>query len=137
MVRTLNHVHVVDDLFRCHLLGRPHGYTYRNTDVTPRLADLREAVFDLDDWYIAYTNGLSREAEAEVVQFAFLDGGAGAMTRAEIILHVINHATYHRGLVSDMLYQAGRTPTTNDLPLFIATQLRLSAAKQTVRLSLT
>jgi len=31
MVHTLNHVFVVDDIFRAHLEGREHGYAARNT----------------------------------------------------------------------------------------------------------
>jgi len=120
MVRTLNHVHVVDDLFRCHLLGKSHGYTYRNTDITPPLEELRHAMLALDDWYVDYANALSAKAQAELVPFQFLDGGSGAMTRGDMLLHVVNHATYHRGLVSDMLYQAGCVPSTNDLPVFLA-----------------
>ena len=120
MVRTLNHVHVVDDLFRCHLLGQAHSYTYRNTDITPPLDALRQAMLALDDWYVDYANALSVEAQAELVPFRFLDGGNGAMTRGDMLLHVVNHATYHRGLVSDMLYQAGCVPSTNDLPVFLA-----------------
>ena len=27
---TLSHVLVVDDIFRCHLMGVAHGYTFRN-----------------------------------------------------------------------------------------------------------
>ena len=41
------------------------------------------------------------------------------MTRAEILLHVVNHGTYHRGLVSDMMYQIPITPLTNDLTVFL------------------
>lgn len=119
MIRTMNHVRVVDDLFRAHLTGSAHPYTYRNTDETPPLDELRKMMAALDDWYVEYADGLDAAAD-EVVRFRFLDGGEGALTREEMILHVVNHATYHRGLVSDMMYQAGRVPSTNDLPVFLA-----------------
>lgn len=35
----------------------------------------------------------------------FVGGGEGAMSRMEILHHIVNHTTYHRGFVSDMLYQ--------------------------------
>ena len=35
----------------------------------------------------------------KVVRFTFVGGGAGAMTRGEILLHVANHKTHHRGNV--------------------------------------
>jgi hypothetical protein len=33
------------------------------------------------------------------------------MTCNEMIQHVVNHGTYHRGFVGDMMYQAGVTPS--------------------------
>ncbi|WP_080436606.1 DinB family protein [Burkholderia ubonensis] len=39
MVHTLNHVYVVDDIFRHHLQGKKHTYTSRNTDHTPAVSD--------------------------------------------------------------------------------------------------
>jgi uncharacterized damage-inducible protein DinB len=56
---------------------------------------------------------------AWVVNFRFVDGGAGAMTRGDMLLHVVNHKTYHRGYVADMLYQAGSRPPVMDLPVFL------------------
>jgi uncharacterized damage-inducible protein DinB len=41
------------------------------------------------------------------------------MTRGEIILHLVNHATYHRGFVGDMLNQAGVVPRATDLSVFV------------------
>ena len=41
------------------------------------------------------------------------------MTRRDILLHVANHGTYHRGNVASMMYQAGVAPPTTDLPVFL------------------
>jgi len=53
------------------------------------------------------------------VSFRFIGGGPGAMTRRDILLHVANHGTYHRGNVASMMYQAGTPPPTTDLPVFL------------------
>jgi uncharacterized damage-inducible protein DinB len=37
----------------------------------------------------------------------------------EMLLHVVNHSTYHRGYVADMLYESGSRPPTLDLPVFL------------------
>ena len=43
------------------------------------------------------------------------------MSRADILLHVVNHATYHRGWVAEMFFQVpARNPTT-DLPVYLKT----------------
>lgn len=36
-----------------------------------------------------------------------------------MILHVVNHGTYHRGLVSDMMYQVPAVPKANDLTVYL------------------
>jgi uncharacterized damage-inducible protein DinB len=62
----------------------------------------------------------------EVVSFRFIGGGPGAMARREILLHVANHGTYHRGNVASMMYQAGTPPPTTDLPVFLKSPLPAS-----------
>lgn len=119
MVRTLNHVLVVEDIFRHHLQGRKHGYTMRNTDDTPTLQALWESVQAMDRWYVEFVDACPDEELAKVVHFEFVGGGQGAMTREQIVLHVVNHGSYHRGFVSDMMYQVPFVPPANDLPVFL------------------
>ena len=119
MVHTLNHTYVVDDIFRAHLEGRRHSYMARNTDHTPRLEDLWSAVQAMDAWYIDFVDSLNEQELGEVIRFEFVGGGEGAMTREEILLHVVNHGTYHRGFVGDMLYQVPASSPANDLPVYL------------------
>src|ERR1700724_143348 len=42
------------------------------------------------------------------------------MTRGAILLHVVNHATYHRGWIAEMFFQVPATTPTTDLPVFLA-----------------
>jgi len=117
MLRTLNHVYAMDEVWRAHLEGRPHGYTTRNPEACPPLAALSDAQKAIDGWFVQYADSLSREDE--IVDFQFIGGGPGAMTRRDILLHVANHGTYHRGNVAAMMYQAGVAPPTTDLPVFV------------------
>lgn len=119
MVNILNHACVVDQIWQAHLQGRDHGFSKRITDREPALQALQSAQTELDDWYIAYADQLDETLHDEVVHFKFVDGGAGAMTRGDMLLHVVNHKTYHRGYVADMLYQAGARPPVMDLPVFL------------------
>jgi uncharacterized damage-inducible protein DinB len=119
LLRTLNHVYAMDEVWRAHLEGRPHGYITRNPDTCPSLPQLRDAQAGMDAWYVGYADSLSRENE--IVNFRFIGGGPGAMTRRDILLHVANHGTYHRGNVAAMMYQAGVAPPTTDLPVFLKT----------------
>jgi uncharacterized damage-inducible protein DinB len=119
MLRTLNHVHAMDEVWRAHLEGRPHGYTTRNPEACPSFAELREAQKAMDGWWVAYADVLPHDRSQERVSFRFIGGGPGSMTRRDILLHVANHGTYHRGNVAAMMYQAGVAPPTTDLPVFL------------------
>ena len=119
MLRTLNHCHVVDQIWMAHLEGRPHGFTALNTERTPAFAELRSAQAAADDWFLAYAARLPAAAYDEVVAFRFVDGGAGAMNRGDILLHVVNHKTYHRGWVADLFFQENARPPAMDLPVFL------------------
>ena len=119
ILKVLNHMRVVDRIWRAHLEGTAHGFTSRNTPVLPAFDELARDQAALDGWYVEYADRLGEAQAAEVVPFRFVDGGEGAMTRADMLLHVVNHKTYHRGYVAQMLYQAGRKPPTMDLPVYV------------------
>lgn len=119
LIRTLHHVLSMDHVWRCHLLGTPHGLATRNPPDCPSMPDLVAKQRAMDRWYVEHAAGLTEATLAEVVDFAFIGGGRGAMTRRDILLHVVNHTTYHRGHVATMLYDLGVFPPATDLPVFL------------------
>lgn len=102
-IRMLNHIYVVDRLFRAHLSGEPRPFEATNTERTPSLAELQADVAATDAWYERHVAGLDAARLAEVIDFTFTDGDHGRMSREEILLHVITHGGYHRGNVGQML----------------------------------
>ena len=119
MVHMLNHNYVIDRIFQAHMEGRKHGYAARNTPGHPPLADLWRAQQEVDAWYIAWSDALTDTALAETIEFTFVGGGQGAMTRGQILLHITNHTSYHRGFVAEMFYGLSIRPPTTDLPVFL------------------
>ena len=116
---TLNHVYVIDDIFRAHLTGGRHSYAGRNTVDCPSVAELWQKQQALDAWYVDYAEDVSEEALDQMLTFDFVDGGQGAMTRAEMLLHLTTHTQYHRGFVGDMLNQIAIKPLATDLPVYL------------------
>ena len=119
MAHTLNHVYVIDRIFQAHLEGRAHGYTARNTETHPPLDEMRRLQQEIDAWYVRWSDALTEDALRDRVSFTFVGGGDGVMTRGEILLHVVNHTTYHRGFVADFFYQVPARPPTTDLTVFL------------------
>jgi uncharacterized damage-inducible protein DinB len=119
MVGTLNHNYVIDLVWQAHLEGRNHGFAARNLVLHAELGELWQAQQAVNQWYIDWTNRQSHASLDEVVNFTFIGGEKGSMSRGDILLHVVNHATYHRGWVAEMFFQVpARNPTT-DLPVFL------------------
>jgi uncharacterized damage-inducible protein DinB len=124
LLRTLNHVYAMDLVWRAHLEGRPHGFVSRNPGICPAFAELRVSQSALDEWYVGYADELSDAKAAEILNFEFIGGGLGCMSRGDILLHVINHTTYHRGHIGDMIYQIPAQPPTTDLPVYLRSVAR-------------
>jgi len=119
MVHTLNHNYVIDRIFQAHLEGRPHGYAARNTAEHPPLAELRRSQQELDRWYIEWAESVPEASLDEKVRFGFVGGGEGAMTRREILQHLVNHTSYHRGFVAQMMYDIPVRPPVTDLTVYL------------------
>jgi uncharacterized damage-inducible protein DinB len=119
MVHTLNHNYVIDRIWQAHLEEREHGYAARNTPDHPPLAELWRAQQEIDAWYVGWSDAMSDAALDESVSFMLIGGNRGVMTRGEILLHIVNHTSYHRGFVADLFYQVPARPPTTDLPVFL------------------
>ena len=119
LLKTLNHVRAMDLVWKGHLEGTAHGFTTRNPDPSPPFAEVRRSQEEIDAWFVQYAVRLAPPVAVEVVEFEFIGGGKGVLTRSEMIMHCVNHGTYHRGNVAAMLYQIGRTPPTTDLPVYL------------------
>lgn len=119
MAGVLGHMLVVDRIWKAHLQGQNHGFTSRTLEQRPACVQLAAMQAQEDGWYLQYALAQTEETLAGTVEFHFVDGGPGCMRRGDILLHVINHKTYHRGYVADMLYGLGLQPPTLDLPVFL------------------
>lgn len=121
-IRTLNHIYVVDRIFRAHLLGEMHTYTATNTPETPELSTLHFAVTETDNWFETYVARLSERELAESLSFKFTDGDSGRMTREEMLFHVLTHGAYHRGNVGQVLKGISVTPPRDLYTKFLHVQ---------------
>jgi uncharacterized damage-inducible protein DinB len=119
LIRTLNHSYSMDYVWQCHLLGKPHGLTTRNPQHSPGIAELTQRQRSIDEWYVSYADSITETELEQIIGFDFIGGGSGRMSRREIILHVVNHTTYHRGQAASILYYLGVVPPATDMPVFL------------------
>lgn len=108
----IRHFHTVDCIFKAHLLGVPHQYSSANPAEPIGLEELQQRVSATDEWYVGYAQKLGeRERELdEALQVSFTDGQQQVLTRADILLHVSLHGTYHRGNAGILMRTSGAEP---------------------------
>jgi uncharacterized damage-inducible protein DinB len=119
IVGTLNHIYVVDLIWQAHLEGREHGLKARNVAVHPQFAALRTAQQKLNDWIVDWAKAQSETSLTEAVPFTFVNGTKAALRRGEMFLHLVTHASYHRGWVAEMFFEVGAQPPQTDLSVFL------------------
>jgi uncharacterized damage-inducible protein DinB len=119
IIGTLNHNLLIDLIWQAHLEGRDHGFAARNVVLHRELDALRAAQEAMNRWYVDWAAAQSAASLDEAVRFRFIGGEESAMTRGAILLHVVNHASYHRGWIAEMFFAVpARNPAT-DLPVYL------------------
>ncbi|MGV8864818.1 MAG: DinB family protein [Pseudomonas sp.] len=118
-VRVMNHIYVVDQIFKAHLISKPHAYSMANTTETPDIDNLKLALEHLDHWYVDYVASLSEPKLEEKISFTFTDGTGACMSREEMLMHLITHGSYHRGVVGAILSRNGGTPPKETFTRFL------------------
>ena len=111
---TFDHILVVAEIFQAHLQARRHPHTARYRGEILGFSEVA-----MNDYYVACARDWTDAELAETIDFDFVGGGKRAMSREDILLHLANHATYHRGFVSTLLYPFVKGGAATDLTVFI------------------
>jgi uncharacterized damage-inducible protein DinB len=85
----------------------------------PNLADLKAQLAAVEAEREAFLAGLSDSELERVVPYRTLAGQPCSDPLGNLIRHVVNHSTYHRGQVATQLRQLGLKPPTTDLIVYL------------------
>lgn len=106
---TLSHLHAAEWVWQLRLDGASPTHLLPH-DRFADLGSVRTAWAETEARYRALVDGLDDGGLNRVVEYRLLNGRAGANPTWQIVQHVVNHATYHRGQVTTMLRQLGAAP---------------------------
>jgi uncharacterized damage-inducible protein DinB len=99
------------------------------TDQFPDVSSLRSAWSEHELKMRAFVDSLGEEGITRVMTYTLLSGQSSSSIMWQMIQHVVNHASYHRGQVTTMLRQIGAAPPKSlDMIAFYRTQA-LEASK--------
>ena len=80
------------------------------SDQFPDLAAVRRAWADHETKMRAFVDAVGESGVARVFEFNLLGGQPGSAPFWQMLQHIVNHASYHRGQVTTMLRQLGAQP---------------------------
>lgn len=84
----------------------------------PDLASLTQAWRSIEAKIRDYVDGLDDTNIQDVVAYKLMNGQPGQSPIWQMVQHLVNHGTYHRGQVATMLRQLGAKPAGTDLIVF-------------------
>ena len=112
-----------------HILSAEWIWLRRWTGTSPRRAldsasfgsldTLRARWAEVEVEQTAFVDQLTPEVLEHVVSYTNVQGEMWRYPLGQMLQHVVNHSTYHRGQVTTMLRQLGATPATTDLLVFV------------------
>lgn len=79
-------------------------------DQLPDVAAIRRAWAEQEARVRSFVETLGEDGISRVFEYRLLSGQPGASAFWQMLQHVVNHATYHRGQVTTMLRQLGAAP---------------------------
>jgi uncharacterized damage-inducible protein DinB len=120
-LQQLNHMAIVEELFRARLSGTAEPHRTTNTTVVPGYEALKRRLLASGKWYSDEVGALNANTAQETIRFTFTDGRTGQPSRQEVFFHILNHATYHRGSIARALDQAEVAHPADTYTVFVHT----------------
>ncbi len=113
---TLVHTFAADRIWMWRLAGGTHpGFV---SEADRHLPVLQTEWPALHERWRQWAAGLTDEKAGEMLSYSDLKGHPWTQPIWQLVLHVVNHGTHHRGQVSGFLRSLGRTPPATDLVLY-------------------
>ncbi|MFC3094233.1 damage-inducible protein DinB [Alteromonas sediminis] len=100
-LQQISHMVIVEELFKSRLCALPSPHSATNSAHIPSFDTLQRRLIASGTWYVEFIT--SCEDLTPEISFVFVDGQRGKMSVGEILFHIINHGSYHRGNIAHAL----------------------------------
>jgi uncharacterized damage-inducible protein DinB len=106
---TVAHIYAADFVWYTRWIGETPSSLIAY-DTFPDVDSLRRSWVDLEGKVRGFVESLGEAGVSRVFEYKLLSGAAGASPFCEMLTHVVNHGSYHRGQVTTLLRQLGAPP---------------------------
>ena len=117
VLHTLQHIYYADRVWLARLTGKPITHFADDGD-GPDLTALSGAWPSLLKEFREFIEGLTESANQGMFSYHNQQGLEMTLRRWQAILHVVNHASIHRGQIVGMMRQLDKLPPSTDLVYF-------------------
>lgn len=129
LLKTLNHILVGDTVW----IGRLEatGSSIKSLDqiLHPEFGALRAARAAMDERITAFVDGVAPARLEEDLVYRTVAGEAMTTQVAQVLVHVFNHQTHHRGQAHAMLSSTEVAPPSLDLILYLRDHPEIAAIR--------
>lgn len=119
LLDTLNHVYLAELVWFKRLQGENARLADLPVPANPEA--LAKAWPDLHQLWLAWADSFGAEDFSGPFVFRNNAGGESTLPYWQIVMHVANHGSYHRGQFTTLLRQSGLTPPATDLLIYYRT----------------
>jgi uncharacterized damage-inducible protein DinB len=86
----------------------------------PNQIIVKETWEEIEKQMIEFITGLNEEKLNKIISYTSTEGKSFSYPLWQMLKHLINHSTYHRGQVATLLRQVGVAPKSTDLIVYFA-----------------
>ena len=115
---TLRHLYLAEWIWYSRWQGESPT-AWPPTDAAGDLTALRAAWARQEAELRAFVNRLGADGVHRMFEYRLMNGQPGRSPFAEMLQHLVNHGTYHRGQIATLLRQLGKTPASTDYLRYI------------------
>ena len=114
---TLNHLLCGDTAWMNRFTGKPLSGLHARIELHADFPDLHAARERMDQAILAWAETIRQEwLDADFGYVSLIDGSSRTRPAWQLVTHLFNHQTHHRGQVTTLLSQCGIDPGVTDLP---------------------
>jgi uncharacterized damage-inducible protein DinB len=119
---TVAHIYAADLIWYLRWVGQSPSALV-SYDTFPDIGSIASAWRDLEGKVRAFVNQHGEAGISRVFDYTLMSGAPGSTSFADMLTHVVNHGSYHRGQITTLLRQMGvPPPKSTDLITFLRLQ---------------
>ncbi|MDY6898992.1 MAG: DinB family protein [Cyanobacteriota bacterium] len=119
---TLNHSLLADKIWHGRCINQPFSVSGLDEELCSDRKQLETEIKNQSAKWSDFLIEIDADKLGNIIEYRTTEGSIKSLQLANILSHVVNHGTHHRGQVSAALTQFGYPASEIDLPYFIAAQ---------------